>query len=598
MKFKRIILKNFGKFQQPCCFDLDDKLTVFYGENFSGKTTLARAIYFALCGKVLTTGLKPKGIISSHESSATAGIIYSYSNATYRLYRSTKGDAQCEFLQGEHWQLLQKENGFLPPLNPQQWQIGCFLQEAEIGEFLTKMASTRRDLLNLVLGIEQLRAVQDGFIKVRRLAKRLEKDALSRQSGLRLNTMEDCSQELAACKNHVVLLEEKLRQAPEDNNSQQRLYQEWTQQQEELQTHLNKLTEEYHGLLSGFSNSEELHSTLQQVTERLTDRERFIQEADSRKEHRLFLAAQLQQYEELLAAIRGLHGQKICPTCQQPISQEHVQRLEADYQRQCDALHVSVKNAEAEEQEAHETLVLFEQLAGREHGLQQRVDKLEFLEKEITDIRKQLETVHTKLEAVTHEVSGTNDRASLKKDLEQARSRLNQLETQHALFEKQRQEIATINLHAAKATHQRLLSEWVADAVEQTMQAVIGTSLHQTETSVLNCLEEFQILQHRHQRLNLEGTRLMPDVNGRVFHALSGGEKVILYLAMKLAVSQLMPGADFIVLDNPTAHLDDIRRQQMQEYLLNLVSQKQVIVLTNDDIFADLLASGKRIELN
>jgi exonuclease SbcC len=220
-----------------------------------------------------------------------------------------------------------------------------------------------------------------------------------------------------------------------------------------------------------------------------------------------------------------------------------------------------------------------------------------FWKKRWENIRQQFETVHAKLEAVTHDVEGTKDRVSLQKDLEQARSRLNQLETQHALFEKQRQEIATINLRAAEATHQRLLSEWVADAVEQTMQALIGTSLHQTETSVLNCLENFQILQQRHQKLDLEGTRLMPDVNGRVFHALSGGEKVILYLGMKLAVSQLMPGADFIVLDNPTAHLDNIRRQQMQEFLLSLVPQKQVIVLTNDNIFADLLSLGKRVEL-
>jgi ABC-type taurine transport system ATPase subunit len=59
-----------------------------------------------------------------------------------------------------------------------------------------------------------------------------------------------------------------------------------------------------------------------------------------------------------------------------------------------------------------------------------------------------------------------------------------------------------------------------------------------------------------------------------------------------------MPGANFLVLDNPTAQLDDIRRRQMQEFLLSLVPQKQVIVLTNDKIFADLLASGERVELD
>jgi ABC-type multidrug transport system ATPase subunit len=73
---------------------------------------------------------------------------------------------------------------------------------------------------------------------------------------------------------------------------------------------------------------------------------------------------------------------------------------------------------------------------------------------------------------------------------------------------------------------------------------------------------------------------------------------VILYFGMKMAISQLMPGADFVVLDNPTLHLDDIRREQMWDYLLGLIPQKQIIVLTNDKVFADLIDQGKRIDLN
>ena len=52
MKIKRLIVKNFGIFRGTRSFDFDDDVVVIYGENFTGKTTLVRALYFALCGKV------------------------------------------------------------------------------------------------------------------------------------------------------------------------------------------------------------------------------------------------------------------------------------------------------------------------------------------------------------------------------------------------------------------------------------------------------------------------------------------------------------------------------------------------------------------
>jgi len=76
MRLQRVIVKHFGIFREARSFDLDDDLVVIYGENFAGKTTLARAIYFALCGKVLTGGIKAPGLVSLHEQSATAGVIY------------------------------------------------------------------------------------------------------------------------------------------------------------------------------------------------------------------------------------------------------------------------------------------------------------------------------------------------------------------------------------------------------------------------------------------------------------------------------------------------------------------------------------------
>lgn len=408
--------------------------------------------------------------------------------------------------------------------------------------------------------------------------------------------MEDCVDELAACRNKVMLLEGKI-QGPGDTDSRQRLHLEWTQQKDAIQGRLKTLRTEYEVILSGFASPDELRNTLQQVTERLAERDQAICAAEVQTEKRIALSSKLREIEALLMNFQELQGQESCPTCLQPLSEEHLHHLERVYQEQCEELKVHLNKAEAKEQEARETLELFKQLAAREIDLRQRAEKVEFLERDIHETHAQLETVETKLASVTDETATGDDQITLQRELEKTHARLKQLETQHALFQEHRQNIETINRQASKATHHRLLSEWVTDTMEQTLQAVVGISLNQVEQSVISYLKDFGLLQSNPCMLDLEKTRLMPNIGGRVFHALSGSEKVILYLGMKMAIAQLMPGADFAVLDNPTLHLDDIRREQMRDYLLSLIPKKQIIVLTNDKVFADLIDQGKRINL-
>ena len=127
------------------------------------------------------------------------------------------------------------------------------------------------------------------------------------------------------------------------------------------------------------------------------------------------------------------------------------------------------------------------------------------------------------------------------------------------------------------------------------MQSVSGTKLDRAGDGVSSCLKDFDLLQEG--KFDLEESRLMPDIGGRPFRVLSSSEKLILYLGMKMAISQVMPGAEFFVLDNPTIHLDEFRRQRMCDYLLSLIPDKQIIVFTNDRIFADLMTQAKRINL-
>ncbi|MEM4392990.1 MAG: SMC family ATPase [Candidatus Nitrosocaldus sp.] len=84
------------------------------------------------------------------------------------------------------------------------------------------------------------------------------------------------------------------------------------------------------------------------------------------------------------------------------------------------------------------------------------------------------------------------------------------------------------------------------------------------------------------------GTRGSVDIT-----SMSGGEKVAVALALRFAIAYVMGGykLDFIIMDEPTVHLDEERRRSMVE-LIRLFAEgstlKQIIIITHDsEIFED-----------
>ncbi|MEM2049064.1 MAG: AAA family ATPase, partial [Candidatus Nitrosocaldus sp.] len=75
--------------------------------------------------------------------------------------------------------------------------------------------------------------------------------------------------------------------------------------------------------------------------------------------------------------------------------------------------------------------------------------------------------------------------------------------------------------------------------------------------------------------------------------SMSGGEKVAIALALRFAIAYVMGGykLDFIIMDEPTVHLDEERRSSIVE-LIGLLAEgstlRQIIIITHDsEIFED-----------
>jgi exonuclease SbcC len=71
----------------------------------------------------------------------------------------------------------------------------------------------------------------------------------------------------------------------------------------------------------------------------------------------------------------------------------------------------------------------------------------------------------------------------------------------------------------------------------------------------------------------------------RTFQQLSGGEQMAAALAVRLALLREVSAIDIAFFDEPTANLDDERRDNLAEQILNVKGFSQLFVISHDDTF-------------
>jgi len=91
-----------------------------------------------------------------------------------------------------------------------------------------------------------------------------------------------------------------------------------------------------------------------------------------------------------------------------------------------------------------------------------------------------------------------------------------------------------------------------------------------------------------HERDNSVDIKCYSRTGERDLHSMSGGERVALALALRFAMAYVMGGyrLDFIIMDEPTIHLDEDKRSAIVDVVSSLASStsvlEQIIVITHD----------------
>jgi exonuclease SbcC len=71
----------------------------------------------------------------------------------------------------------------------------------------------------------------------------------------------------------------------------------------------------------------------------------------------------------------------------------------------------------------------------------------------------------------------------------------------------------------------------------------------------------------------------------RTFKQLSGGEQMAAALAVRLALLREVSNIDLAFFDEPTANLDEARRDNLAEQIMNVKGFSQLFVISHDDTF-------------
>ena len=611
MRLERIILKSFGCFDRRN-FDLSDGVNLIFGPNFSGKSTLVNAIFFALTGKPIIPKVGLTAMAQSGASSGTAGINFRNGEQSYQLFRSTQGQVQLRQKEenDERWRILFTGKRSADEDLRKQFHFSyhhlaaaTFLREGEIFEFLARQPADRRDVLNSLLGIDRLMEVRQRFIEGRRVAKREEKRIQDHQRSMRVTTVKNHREEIERVETELKGLESEyeLLSGKAGESGDTVLVTELTQAHERFQKEIDGLIQERASVLSGFTDVNHLQTSIKEIEAATASagglekqRDELIQGVGSLNSQIQTLTAECETLRQL---IDSDHGH--CPTCHQPVQQKIIAGILAKKESARAASH---KELEAQQKTLDEQTANINALRGlkqRHQLMQGKVVQLERIEKQLAKLQRDFDGVASRLGALqptppqqTGAVSEdaadpaqvAEQRRQLKYRIDSLRRRLDGLNREEAVIAHKLEELQRTHHQANKILRTRLSFELACDGVEKTIASLQQTILQPAEKEIQRWLERMDLT--RFSQIDLKSQHLLPSLNvegsERNLLLLSGSEKMMLYLCFKAALSEALGALGFFVFDDPTLHLDPDRRGAMIDFIQQLAEEHQVIVTSND----------------
>jgi len=572
---------------------------LIYGLNYSGKSSLLNAVFYALTG-VLPHGLSPGAMVRKGAKEATVELDFQDSKGNvYRVRRvikagRKKGDAHLYPLEGgkESEEIISGDREVSEEVL-RRLGVGLgyflrvvFMREGDVYRFLTKPGRGLQEEFNRVLGIDRVTFIAKEISKLGRDLKKKIGDLEKKIKDVKGKVGEESVEEL----------EKRLREIEEEIDKLDEEITKMDQKRKKLDEKL-RLIEELEGLKEKI---EELKKKMEDLVKDIPGEggyrerlENFLKmkkrELDEMREEVEGLRVEIKSLKlkvgDLKAEVKKLRDAvSVCPTCERPLTQEEARVVIEKKEERIEKLNVKISEKRSMLEAKEERLSKLEKLvAGLEEKRRDLDDILEDVRRineRINELRKEVrerrEEVGEELRKIESELKLLNERrdellvekGKVEEKIEASKVKLEELERElKDLVHKHY--VAELFVRACNNATEEV-GRYVLDQVKREAASIWG----RVRGGVWEVDWDKKLLPF----LKSGGVEYVAE-------QLSGAEKVVLFVALRVSLAKRLGNPGFLIFDEPIEHLDEKNKEFLKEILLKLPEEgiKQLIVASCDE---------------
>ncbi len=611
----RLFLKNWMSYNE-IVIDLRPGFNLFYGENGAGKSAILNAIQFALSGKLIYKTIRTN-LIKVDQSEAIIHLDIENPQKNREIYQIRRTVNRENKVTAALFQLpsnrqiksgIQAVNKFLDELfeNTEKFVRDLFLfREGEIHSFLATSRSvreheyykyTRLDRIDEIINLtnEKLKTQnslfkerKSNFEKIKSLSEEFSRDDLQSQLSEVETHSQSLSQQILELEDYYNLRESEYHELLRRQKKKEDLI----SNRDKLAERVNELSYEIGKYFDDKIISQVYNDSIELLGKKYDEVKSELEnnqiEIVDKKSKMSFIKSQL----ELLNSSITL-GSNSCPICLQPITSHQIEDVNKHFNQQLNNFQVNIAELNREQKIILNSLNILHDFIKIKRDLTETKIKLDLLVNEVKVFDKDSKTsldrnllreCKEKLETMKEEFGAvTNERKNLKLRIEDLKHRK---KIEFDLKTEIHNTMAGIeNLTVFKDACSYISSNFFAvffkEIQEEVTKLLSDTfDLHFGEFSI-DKESLFPVFGPNDQRVSFEN--------------LSAGEKVLVFIALRLAILNHFSHTPIIIIDEPSEFLDGSNSIFLRKHILQLIQRNpnfgQVIIAANDPRFTGPLS--------
>ncbi|MDV3427077.1 MAG: AAA family ATPase [Bacillota bacterium] len=577
-----IKLNKFGRFINKE-ISLSPGLNIITGSNFSGKSTICDAIYFTLFGTSLKNSKNIKRCINYNELISEVLIKLKNGTKTTELIRDTS--SKYLKINGSFIKLSQEDKLFEEAIGNNKNIISySFLKDSEVIEFLSMTSGDKKQLMYGLSGLNILEEIRDAFIENRKQSKTELKNIQTNYDIYKSKLNFEAEQNFNNIKLKKDELIEKYNKYVSNSNSEnspgnRAIKNVLDDYENELKNKNQQLDMELTGYNSITGLENKIYD-LERETEDYLTKQLELEELNRRISKGEAYISELESQVMQLNIISSGTDKK-CPICTQDI--ENID-LENIISRKANKLS-SARMLLDDLTQKFDLLKKDADILNRKMSEKQQLTfKLGYVKNIQEDISRLKEKINLNSSGVNSLSNSYYESIYLKSELDKININYEEALSLKVLHESNYRQFLEEEKKLNKVKKNKDICEMAVQGVESTIATILNNTLNSLDVIIKKYLDIFNILNDF--KVSFSTNDYMPKVSFKEkpvdIKSLSGSEKSLIYIAMKLAIGAAL-GNDILILDDPLVYLDNERQINFLKCVSKLSKSGIQIIMTTSN---------------